>query len=79
MKKVFFTARVTAHQTFEIDVTEEQYEQLLKEDAVSGEKLAEYIENNLSENDIGWGEIENAAGLQCVSIYDVKDLVESDN
>lgn len=79
MKKVFFTARVTAHQTFEIDVTEEQYEQILKEDAVSGEKLAEYIENNLYGNDIEWGHIEDAQGIESASIYDVEDLVESDN
>ncbi len=72
MKKVFFTARVIAHQTFEIDVTDEQYNELLKADSISGEKLAEYIEDNLLENDIEWGVIEDAQGLQSVSIYDTQ-------
>ena len=73
MKKVFFTARVIAHQTFEIDVTNEQYEELLKADNISGEKLAEYIENNLHNNNTEWGCIEDAQGIESASIYNVEE------
>lgn len=69
MKKVFFTSKVMAHQKFVIDVSDQQYQELLKWDAVSGEKLAEYIEDNLLENEIDWGVLEDAEGIESAWIY----------
>ena len=66
MKRVLFTAKVNAYQTFEIEVDDNEYEQLLYADSISGQNLADYIENNLSQK-IEWHEIE-AEGLESVSI-----------
>jgi hypothetical protein len=70
MKTISFTAKINAYQTFDIQVTDEQYNKLKEHDFISGESLANYIEDNLIQ-DVEWGEIE-AEGLESVSIYDIK-------
>jgi hypothetical protein len=74
MKKVSITAKVIAYQTLQIFVNDEQYEKLKNANAISGEALAECIEDDFLDSDIYYGYIESE-GLESASI---DDLVESE-